>query len=126
MADGESKPSELGPFAAGLLGRCPRCGKGPLFSGFLTPASHCSACGLDYSFIDSGDGPAVFVSLIGGLLALGAALWAEIVYEPPVWVQMAIFLPLAIIVCLGLLRPFKGALIALQYRHKAEEGRWRS
>jgi uncharacterized protein (DUF983 family) len=125
MAIGENKRPQVSPFAAGLMGRCPRCGKGPLFSGFLAPAARCSSCGLDYSFIDSGDGPAVFVSLAGGLIALGAALWAEIVYEPPIWVEMAVFLPLAVAVCLGLLRPFKGVLIALQYRLKAEEGRWR-
>jgi uncharacterized protein (DUF983 family) len=125
MVEGESERPEVSPLVVGVKGRCPRCGRGPLFSGFLTPALRCNACGLDYSFIDSGDGPAVFVSLIGGFLVLGAALWAEIVYEPPLWVQMAIFLPLAVAVCLGLLRPFKGVLIALQYRYKAEEGRWR-
>jgi len=125
MANGESRRSQISPIVAGLMGRCPRCGKGRLFSGFLAPAARCSSCGLDYSFVDSGDGPAVFVSLAGGLVALGAALWAGVVYEPPIWVQMAVFLPLAVAFCLGLLRPFKGVLIALQYRLKAEEGRWR-
>jgi uncharacterized protein (DUF983 family) len=94
-----------------------------LFAGFIAPAPRCSSCGLDFSFADSGDGPAVFIALIGGFIVLGAALWTEIVYEPPLWVHMALFLPLTIIVCLGLLRPFKGVLIALQYRNAAEEGR---
>ncbi|HLW92440.1 MAG TPA: DUF983 domain-containing protein [Roseiarcus sp.] len=120
---GERGRKDLSPFVSGLLGRCPRCGKGALFSGFIAPAARCADCGLDYSFIDSGDGPAVFVALIGGFIALGAALWVEITYEPPIWLEMTIFLPLAAAVCLGLLRPFKGVLIALQYRNKAEEGR---
>ena len=111
------------PFVAGLAGRCPRCGKGRLFDGFVALAPRCAACGLDFSFADSGDGPSVFVALIGGFIVLGAALWTEIVYEPPIWVHMVLFLPLTIIVCLGLLRPFKGVLIALQYRNKAAEGR---
>jgi len=80
-------------------------------------------CGLDYSFADAGDGPAVFVALFGGFTVLGAALLTEVVYEPPIWVDMVVFLPLALVVCLGLLRPLKGVLIALQYRNKAEPGR---
>jgi uncharacterized protein (DUF983 family) len=122
MNEGEAERISVSPFAAGLSGRCPRCGKGLLFKGFIALAPCCEACGLDYSFADSGDGPAVFIALIGGFIVLGAALWTEIVYEPPLWLHMVLFLPLTIIVCLGLLRPFKGVLIALQYRNKAEEG----
>ena len=111
------------PVSAGLSGRCPRCGEGKLFDGFLELAPKCQACGLDYKFADAGDGPAVFVILLAGFVVVGAALWTEIHYEPPIWVHMAIFLPLTIIVCLGMLRPLKGILIALQYRNKAEQGR---
>ena len=113
-------PSALG---AGLTGRCPRCGQGAMFHGFLEVAPACKACGLSFGFADSGDGPAVFVTLIGGFLVLGAALWTEIRYEPPMWVHLVIFLPLTLIVCVGLLRPLKGILIAMQYRNKAEQGR---
>jgi uncharacterized protein (DUF983 family) len=118
-----NQAASISPFVAGLAGRCPRCGKGPLFTGFIALAPRCASCGLDYSFADSGDGPAVFIALIGGFIVLGVALWTEIIYEPPIWVHMVLFLPLTIIVCLGLLRPFKGLLIAAQYRSKAEEGR---
>jgi uncharacterized protein (DUF983 family) len=110
-------------FIAGVKGRCPRCGKGRLFSGYVAVAPSCTVCGLDYGFADAGDGPAVFVSLIGGFIVLGVALAVEIAYEPPMWVHVAIFMPLTLIVCLGLLRPFKGLLIGLQYRNKAEPGR---
>jgi uncharacterized protein (DUF983 family) len=123
-SDGRDPPP-VSPFLTGLQGRCPRCGKGHLFQGFIQLAPRCESCGLDFGFADSGDGPAVFVALIGGFIVLGAALWTEIVYEPPMWVAVAIFLPLTIVVCLGLLRPFKGLLIALQYRNKAEPGRLR-
>ena len=113
----------ISPISAGLAGRCPRCGDGRLFSGFIGVAPHCGVCGLDYAFADSGDGPAVFIALFGGFIVLGAALWTEIAFQPPMWVHMALFLPLTLIVCLGLLRPFKGLLIALQFRNKAEPGR---
>ena len=116
----QSPPSVL---SAGLRAKCPRCGRGPMFAAFLTVAPLCTACGLDFGFADAGDGPAVFVTLIGGFLVLGAALWTEIRYEPPIWVHLVIFLPLTLVVCVGLLRPLKGVLIALQYRNKAEQGR---
>ncbi len=121
MGDGDS--ARTSAFVAGLKGRCPRCGRGPLFKSFIELAPACSACGLDYGFADSADGPAVFISLIGGFIVLGAALWTELVFEPPMWVHMVVFLPLTVIVCLGLLRPLKGLLVARQYETRAEEGR---
>ena len=113
-------PSAIG---AGLSGRCPRCGQGRLFRGFIDIAPKCDVCGLSFAFADAGDGPAVFVTLIGGFLVLGAALWTELKYQPPMWVHLVIFLPLTLVVCVGLLRPLKGILVALQYRHKAGQGR---
>lgn len=86
-------------------------------------APKCDVCGLDYAFADSADGPAVFVCLIGGFIVLGAALWTELVYEPPMWVHLVVFLPLTLIVCAALLRPLKGILVAQQYHTRAEEGR---
>jgi uncharacterized protein (DUF983 family) len=111
------------PFSTGFRGRCPRCGEGQLFEGFLTPKPKCSACGLDYSFADSGDGPAVFVILFAGFIICAMALIVEVKYSPPFWLHALIFGPLVLIVCLGLLRPLKGLMIALQYRHNAREGR---
>src|SRR5579863_1027333 len=91
--------ARLSPILAGLRGHCPRCGKDPLFSGFIKLAPACSACGLDFSFADAGDGPAVFVALIGGFLVLGAVLAVQIAYEPPLWVYPLVFGPLTIVVC---------------------------
>jgi uncharacterized protein (DUF983 family) len=103
---------------------CPRCGNGRLFDGFLKLRPSCESCGLDYSFADSGDGPAVFVILAAGALILTLVLLTEINYEPPMWVHMAIFLPLTCIVCLGLLRPLKALMIHQQFRTRAEQGRF--
>jgi uncharacterized protein (DUF983 family) len=111
------------PIARGLRGRCPRCGKGKLFQGFLTLRPSCEQCGLDFSFADAGDGPAVFVILLGGAIVVFAALITEVVYQPPYWVHAVLWLPLILLVTLVPLRPIKGLLIALQYHHKAEEGR---
>jgi uncharacterized protein (DUF983 family) len=122
MTEPHPKPF-ASPVAAGLIGRCPACGRGKLFSGYLTLAPRCTSCGLDYNFADAGDGPAVFVILVTGFIVTGAALIVEILYAPPYWLHALLWGPLAILLPLLLLRSFKGGLIGLQYKHKAQEGR---
>jgi uncharacterized protein (DUF983 family) len=107
----------------GLACKCARCGKGRLYAGFLTLAAKCEACGLDYAFIDSGDGPAVFVIMIAGAIVVASALIVEIKYQPPFWVHAALWLPVTLAVTLWPLRAIKSLLIALQFHHKAAEGR---
>ncbi len=109
------------PFATGLACKCPRCGHGRLFAGFLTFADRCKVCGLDLKKADSGDGPAVFIIFILGFLVVPLALWVESRFAPPMWLHMAIWPPVILGAALGLLRPMKGVMIALQYRHKASE-----
>lgn len=111
------------PISAGLRGRCPRCGEGRLFSGFLTVGQSCSNCRLDYSFADAGDGPAVFVILIIGFVVVGLALWMEVTLNPPLWLHFILWIPLTLVLCLGGLRLIKGVLLTLQYSNKAAEGR---
>lgn len=108
---------------AALLGRCPRCGQGSLFDGYLHVASACSSCGLDYANFDAGDGPAVFVILIVGAIVTGSALFVEVAYQPPYWVHALLWIPLTAILSLGLLRLAKALLLVLQFKHKAGEGR---
>lgn len=104
--------------SAGLLCRCPRCGKGRLFAGFLKVAPRCAVCDLDLAGQDSGDGPAVFIILILGFLAVGLGIWIEVRFEPPMWVTLAVVMSFTIVVGLLMLRPFKATLIALQYKHR--------
>ncbi len=114
------------PLLSGLAGRCPRCGEGRLFHGFLTIAPKCEVCGLDYGFIDAGDGPAFFVMTFSGFVVVAAALIVEVLYQPSFWVHAALWLPLILITTLGPIRPLKGLLIGVQYRHKAAEQQFRS
>lgn len=123
MTDDRALYAPQNPMLVGLRGRCPRCGEGRLFSGFLNLSPRCSACGLDFAFADSADGPAVFIILIAGFLVAGAALLTEVAYSPPIWVHLVLWLPLVLVLCLGMLRPLKGVLVALQYHHRAQEGR---
>ena len=112
-----------GAIAAGLSCACPRCGQGRLFAGFLKLQPRCERNGLDYSFADSGDGPAVFIMFLAGAIVVGAALVTEILFQPPYWVHAALWLPLILVTTLLPLRSMKSLLIALQFHHKAQEGR---
>jgi uncharacterized protein (DUF983 family) len=87
----------------GIACQCPRCGQGRLYSGFLELRPGCDSCGLDYGFIDAGDGPAIFIIMIAGAIVVGCAL-----------ILATTLLPL---------RSMKSLLIALQFHHKAAEGR---
>jgi len=111
------------PVLAGLRGRCPRCGGGGLFVGLLGLKPACETCGLDYAFADSGDGPAFFVMTIVGLVVVVGALGLELSYEPPYWVHALVWPLVILVMSLGLLRPLKGAMIAVQYASKAGEAR---
>jgi uncharacterized protein (DUF983 family) len=111
------------PYLAGITCRCPRCGQGKMLTGFLTLKSRCEICGLDYSFADSGDGPAVFIILFAGFIVVTAALVTEVVYAPPFWVHAVLWLPLILAVTILPLRPMKGLMVALQFHHKAAEGK---
>src|SRR6476620_5563201 len=109
-------PAGETPFTLGVRGRCPRCGSGKLFAGWLRLAQRCEVCGLDYSFADPADGSAFFAQSAGCLLAMAFALWVEFRYEPPLWVYLVTTLPLLILL---LLRPITGWLVCSQYLYKS-------
>ena len=118
-----SHPTLLQTALRGIACRCPRCGQGKLFAGFLTLRPACERCGLDYAFIDTGDGPAIFVIMLAGAVVVTCALIVEVKYQPPFWVHAALWLPLILVTTLLPLRSMKSLLIALQFHHKAAEGR---
>ena len=111
---------------AGLRCRCPRCGEGRLFAGFLKVAERCDRCGLDYGFADPADGPAFFVMSGVGIVVTAFFAYAEVMWQPPIWVHLVTTFPALIIGCLATLRPVKSWLVAAQYINKAEEGRFES
>lgn len=110
------------PAQVGLRGCCPRCGEGKLFVSILKPAKACLNCDLDFEFIDSGDGPAVFVILIIGFFVTALAMTLQTSLAPPIWVHMLLWIPLITILSIWGLQFAKGIMIALQYKTKAEQG----
>lgn len=115
-----SKPN---PFLAGLRCKCPRCGQGSIFAGFLTIRPECPVCSLDLTKADPGDGPVVFILLIVGSIGCFGLLFTELTFHPPAWLELAFWLPMMVVLSLAALRPFKATMIALQLRNEASQAR---
>ena len=118
----ESATSEPNLAATALQGLCPRCAAPTLYKGLAGFQPRCRACGLDYSGFNVGDGPAAFLVFLVGGLVTGLAIWLELSAEPPFWLHILLWLPLTIVLVVGLLRLSKGLLLALEYKHRAREG----
>ncbi|MGV8928607.1 MAG: DUF983 domain-containing protein [Brevundimonas sp.] len=120
MTDGPTghdlQPARINPIRAGLLCRCPNCGKGPLFTGFLKVVERCGVCGFDFTRLNTGDGAAIFVMQIAGGIVVFSALFVQVAWNPPIWAMLIVALPLVAGLSLGLMRPGKGVMIALQMR----------
>jgi len=114
---------DISPLKTGLAGKCPRCGRGKLFDGYLTVARSCSSCGLSFAFADAGDGAAWFVMLFACVFGVGSILGIEVVYSPAWWVHVLVAIPVLIVIPMILLRPVKGLLLAQQWKTGAREGR---
>lgn len=108
---------------AALQGQCPRCETAPLFDGWVKFAPRCRACGLDYGKFNVGDGPAAFLILIIGALVTALALTLQLSAHPPFWVHVILWVPITTLLVILCLRASKAALLILEYRHQAREGR---
>lgn len=117
----DGQPARIDPIRAGLLCRCPNCGRGRLFEGFLKVVDRCAVCGFDFTRLNTGDGAAIFIMQIAGGLVVFTALFVQIAYEPPIWALVGVALPAAAAVSLGLMRPGKGLMIALQMRNRSSD-----
>jgi uncharacterized protein (DUF983 family) len=117
----DSKPARIDPIRAGMRCRCPNCGQGKLYRGFLKVVDRCEACGFDFTRLNTGDGAAIFIMQIAGGIVVFSALYVQIAYSPPIWAMLAVALPLVAGLSLGLMQPGKGVMIALQMRNGARD-----
>lgn len=99
----------------GLLGRCPHCGEGHLFRAFVKVADHCEACGEPFRYHRADDFPAYLVIILVGHIVVPLAMYVEIVYAPSYWIHALIWGPMILAMAIGLLQPFKGMIVALQW-----------
>lgn len=114
--------------ARGFLCKCPNCGRGQLFGRFLKVAEHCKVCGEDFTPQRADDFPAYLVIVVVGHIVVPALLAVAVAYNPPAWLQLAIWLPVTLFASLGLLQPTKGAIVGLQWQvgmHGFEQSRQR-
>ena len=100
----------------GLLGRCPACGNSHLFDGFLRVVPKCGPCGAPLGLARADDAPPYFTILLVGHIVVPLMLILQRLQDPPVWVMSAIFVPLTLVLALGLLRPIKGGTVGLMVR----------
>jgi uncharacterized protein (DUF983 family) len=103
------------PVVRGFFGRCPCCGRGRMFRAFLKVADRCEVCGEEFFHHRADDFPAYVVIFIVGHTLVPASLSVEINFAPPIWLHLALWLPAALIMTLGLLQPVKGVIVALQW-----------
>jgi len=121
-----SQVSLMTALGRGFRCKCPACGKGHLFARFLKIAPACTACGEEMHHHRADDFPAYLVILIVGHIIVPSQLLTEQFFEPPTWVHLAIWLPLTLVMTLGLLQPVKGVIVALQWHmgmHGFEESK---
>jgi len=121
MAAARISEKKLPPVETGLRGKCPKCGEGTLFKGFLTFAERCEACHADFTIEDAGDGPTVIVIFLVGIFIVPMALGFSMVVNAPMWLTFVIWIPIIIIVSLVLLRLMRGVMFNLQWKHDARE-----
>lgn len=111
-----SELSYGGALWRGFCGRCPNCGEGKLFRKFLKVADHCPACQEAFHHHRADDMPAYILILVLGHILVPLIVTVELLYEPPYWIYFAIWMPLTLLLAVGLLQPIKGTIVALQWR----------
>lgn len=109
-------PSTAVAMLRGARGLCPACGVGRAFAGYLKVVPECSFCHAPLGAMRADDAPPYFTILIVGHLMVPMIYWLETAVRPALWVHAAIWLPLTVVMCMGLLRPVKGATLGLMLR----------
>ena len=123
VPDTNNPQGRPGIATAALFGLCPECGTKTMFAGTARFAERCSNCGLDYSNFNVGDGPAALLTMVIGALVIVLALMVDSIFRPPFWVHLIIWVPFTVAVTVASLRVAKGALLALEHRNRAGEGK---
>ncbi len=113
-----NEPSSRPLIQTALRARCPRCGEGALFAGYLKVRERCEVCGLSFGNNDTGDGPAFFIMLPLCFITAGLALVFDRTVMPPMWVHLIVW-PVFIATSVGVtLRPVKALMVGLQYKYR--------
>jgi uncharacterized protein (DUF983 family) len=103
----------------GALCRCPKCGEGHLFRGYLKVNDTCSVCGEELFHHRADDLPPYLSIVIVGHILIGVMLEIEMRFQDvnPMW-YLATLVPLAIVMPLAMLPSIKGAVVGLQWANR--------
>ncbi|MBL4645041.1 MAG: DUF983 domain-containing protein [Rhizobiales bacterium] len=112
------KRSVFEAMSRGKSNKCPQCGVGKLFAGYTRIVDSCEHCGTELHHHRADDAPPYFTIFIVGHIVVGLMLWLEKSYHPELWIHMALWVPLTIVLALWLLRPIKGAVVGLQWANR--------
>ena len=108
-----ARPGLRTAIGRGLRGLCPNCGQAPLFTGWLRVRPACAHCAAPLGRVRADDAPPYVVIFLTGHLVIAAEVMLDSAMQISPWAEAAIFLPLTLAMCLGLLRPVKGAIVGL-------------
>jgi len=99
----------------GLRLRCPNCGEGRLFAGFLKVSDHCKVCGEDNTAYPADDAPPYLTLFLVGHLILPFMFWMDRAWSPAIWVMFAIWLPFITVLTIALLPFMKGMVVGFAW-----------
>jgi uncharacterized protein (DUF983 family) len=106
----------MGPaIRRGFMRRCPNCGQGPLFTGYLKVADSCPVCRETLSHHRADDGPAYLTILVVGHIMAPLILYVFTEFRPDPMVMATIFTVGCVALSLFLLPRLKGVVVAIQW-----------
>jgi len=104
--------------ARGWGGKCPACGSGKLFSGFVATVDHCDNCREHIAHHRADDLPPYLNIFVVGHVIVGAMLMVMQFTDWNPWLHLAVWGPATVLMALLLMRPLKGAVIGLQWANR--------
>lgn len=105
----------------GFFRRCPRCGEGRLFQGYLKPEDKCLICQLSFEPLNADDGPAYITMGFVCLFIVPLFFIMQALYEPSMGAALLVSLPLTFAIILGLLPLIKGAFMGALWKSRGED-----
>ncbi|TNC71517.1 DUF983 domain-containing protein [Rubellimicrobium roseum] len=117
IADPDERPT-WPALRRGLLRRCPNCGEGHLFDGYLKVTDSCASCGEVLKHHRADDGPAYLTILLVGHLLAFVMHFVWVTFRPEPLVFATVLTVFAVGLSLWLLPRFKGAIVGYQWAHR--------
>jgi uncharacterized protein (DUF983 family) len=106
-------PRMIDALRRGALGTCPACGRTKLFRSFLKVRESCPACAAPLGLARADDAPPYFTIIVVGHVIVPSMLFVETNWAPPLWLDVAIWVPLTLAMSLALLQPIKGMTVGV-------------